>query len=269
MISFIVCSRKKHLDTKLVANIASVVSVPYEIIVIDNSKNAYSIFSAYNSGVERAQYPYLAFIHEDILFHSNNVGHIIVNSFAENPKLGLLGVAGITILPQYAFGWWSAGYDYYVGGVAHKGCPHTPIVLKDAVACDGLFLCIRAELFRAIRWDEHTFKGFHCYDMDICMQILKAGYKIMVAEGLLIEHFSTGNPTESFAEGCVLFSKKWNKELPVSIDCLPKNEVLMVQERVISEYLVSYPLAIRYKHLCQNPMGGVLLKAIKKLKKIR
>lgn len=259
MISFIVCSRKKHLDTQLVENIASVTSVPYEIIVIDNSKNTYSIFSAYNSGVERAQYPYIAFIHEDILFRSKNLGEIIIKSFNEHPQLGLLGVTGITILPQYAFGWWSAGYDYYVGSIyTHKCDPAvtSTIVLKDAVACDGLFLCIRAELFKQIHWDEQTFDGFHCYDLDICMQVLKAGYKIMVAEGLLIEHFSTGNPTESFANGCVLFSRKWKNELPVSIDCITKNEVLKVQEKVFSEYLTLYPFAIRYRHIVQNPIGG-------------
>lgn len=278
MISFIICSTKVELNSVLKDNIASTVKVPYEIILIDNSQNTYSIFSAYEEGVKRANYPYLCFIHEDILFRSDNVGECIVTSFEKNPDLGLLGVVGIQVLPQYPFGWWAAGYDYYVGGIIknnknakmtnhyQSGCP-TITKLEDAVACDGLFLCIKKELFSKISWDIETFHGFHCYDLDICMQVMQTGEKVMVAKDIKIEHFSTGNPTESFAEGCALFSKKWNRMLPVYVDSISKNTAIKIQERCMTEYLKAFPLAIRYKHIQNHPIGNKIFSLMKVLKR--
>jgi hypothetical protein len=278
MISFIICSTKKELNSVLKDNMASTVKVPFEIVLIDNSLNTYSIFSAYEEGVKRANYPYLCFIHEDILFRSDNVGECIVNSFEKNPDLGVLGVVGIQMLPQYPFGWWAAGYDYYVGNIIsndkkakmvnyyQSGCP-TKTVLEDAVACDGLFLCIRKDLFSEIRWDTENFHGFHCYDMDICMQVVQAGKKVMVAKDLKVEHFSTGNPAESFTEGCVLFSKKWNWMLPVYVNSVSKTDAIKIQDRCMIGYLRAFPLAIRYKHIQNHPIGNRILSLMKLLKR--
>lgn len=59
MISIIICSRFQSISKELKDNIENTVGVVHEIICIDNSKSQYDIFSAYNEGVKRSQYPLL------------------------------------------------------------------------------------------------------------------------------------------------------------------------------------------------------------------
>ena len=63
MISIIICSRFQSISKELKDNIENTVGVVHEIICIDNSKSQYDIFSAYNEGVKRSQYPLLCFMH--------------------------------------------------------------------------------------------------------------------------------------------------------------------------------------------------------------
>lgn len=55
MISCIICSRQPDISAELKENIATTVGCEYELVVIDNSKDEYSIFSAYNEGVRCAK----------------------------------------------------------------------------------------------------------------------------------------------------------------------------------------------------------------------
>ena len=68
MISIIICSRTASISDELNQNIDQTIGIPYELVVIDNSENLYSIFSAYNEGVKRSKYEMLCFMHDDIIF---------------------------------------------------------------------------------------------------------------------------------------------------------------------------------------------------------
>ena len=74
LISLIICSRKADISEELKQNIAETIGCEYELCVIDNSRNEYSIFSAYNEGVRRAKGDILCFMHEDVLFRTNKWG---------------------------------------------------------------------------------------------------------------------------------------------------------------------------------------------------
>ena len=93
-ISIIICSKNGFLEDELVENIKTTIGSEYEIIVIDNSKNKYSIFEAYNIGIKNSIFPYLLFVHEDVLFHSQSWGEILISYFNNDLKLGLIGIAG-------------------------------------------------------------------------------------------------------------------------------------------------------------------------------
>ena len=82
MISIIICNRKKVLDPKLENNIKSTIGIEYEIINIDNSDNRYNIFQAYNKGIQKSKYPYICFMHDDILYHTVNWGKNIIDYLA-------------------------------------------------------------------------------------------------------------------------------------------------------------------------------------------
>lgn len=74
MISLIICSRTPTISEELSTNIAETIGCEYELVVIDNSKNEFSIFSAYNEGVKRSNGDVLCFMHDDILFRTLNWG---------------------------------------------------------------------------------------------------------------------------------------------------------------------------------------------------
>ena len=63
----------------------------------------------------------------------------------------------------------------------------------EAVVIDGVCFCIRKSLFSSITFEDKTFQGFHCYDMDICLQIRHVGLSNIVVSDVLIEHISEGS----------------------------------------------------------------------------
>ena len=82
MISIIICSRAASISDELIQNIDQTIGLPYELVIIDNSDNLYSIFNAYNEGVKRSKYELLCFMHDDIIFKKeSNWGKKIVKHF--------------------------------------------------------------------------------------------------------------------------------------------------------------------------------------------
>lgn len=69
------------------------IGIEYELIIIDNSQNNHSIFSAYNEGVKRAKYPYLCFMHDDILYLPRLGVKKLIDHFQQE-ETGIIGVLG-------------------------------------------------------------------------------------------------------------------------------------------------------------------------------
>ena len=244
MISIIICNKKNTLDAELEQNIHDTVGVDYEIISIDNSRGRYSIFQAYNEGVMRAKGDILCFMHDDIRFRSNNRwGKAVEEYFANNTQMGALGVAGGHFMPDCPCSWstckttsfhvWQTNRD---GSATEYGCTdYADGKQMVEVAClDGLWICIRRSLFDTIRFDDQAFKGFHCYDSDICMQVLSAGYSVNVTFDIDIEHHSNGACNQQYYDNLELWHKKWHGQLPIMRGIsLTDNEQKIHQEYAI------------------------------------
>src|SRR5574344_1136126 len=104
MISCIICSRTPEISIQQRENIEKTIGVEYEIVVIDNSRNTYTIFSAYNEGVKRAVGDILCFMHDDIIFETNEWG-ITVEQILKQTEIGAVGVAGTHYLPNFPCYW--------------------------------------------------------------------------------------------------------------------------------------------------------------------
>lgn len=229
MLSIIICSKNNELPAYLLKNIKNTVGIEYEIIHIDNSQNHYSIFQAYNKGVESANGGLLCFMHEDIMFHSNDWGKKVAQLLA-NHSVGMIGVSGAKILPLRGDWRFSNHYYthviqghhtlgeqsiYYINGVdwdINKECRQVAII-------DGCWFCIRKDLFSEgkLRFDEKNFNSFHLYDSDISMQVNIMGLKIYLCADILLEHFSEGLYSQDFKKGLETFTEKWHDYLPYSI----------------------------------------------------
>lgn len=222
MISCIICSRRPDISAELKENIASTIGCEYELVVIDNSKNEYSIFSAYNEGVRRANGDVLCFMHEDILYHTQGWGKL-VNDALRDESIGQVGVIGSQFLPNTMASWWLCsatkgqilqGYKDPKGNYSASLDGENIQQLTDTVVVDGLWFCMNRTMFSLVRFDENTYNSYHCYDVDISMQVLSRGRRVVVVPDLLIEHRSLGNVTTSYYNQLQVFYDKWQANLP-------------------------------------------------------
>lgn len=235
MISIVVCSRFSKLNEGFVKNISSRIGCNHEILPIDNSNSDYNIFTAYNEGVRRAKGNILCFAHEDILFHSSCWGRIVENRFAENENVGLIGVIGGHFIPATPSSYWEGGATVgsIIQGYSENENYETKLIGKkpatqfeDVAVVDGLFMCARKSLFDKISFDAATFHGFHCYDMDICLQVLKENYSVEVARDILIEHKSPGDTNSAYLKDSDKLFIKWSNYLPIICgDILSQKEI--------------------------------------------
>lgn len=224
MISIIICSRLKSDNHELLENIKSTIGCEYELIVIDNSENKYSIFQAYNIGIETAEYPYLVFIHEDILFHTFGWGSVLIAQFLDHPKAGLIGVAGSKIKTKMPSAWWENDSKFLVKNILQ----HYPNMKpkqetfgfsdkneEEVVTIDGVFMAIRKNDDIQLRGD---LKGFHNYDQSLSLDVRELGYKVLVTNRILIEHFSTGKINDAWVRSTLQFQELYKDMLPQRIN---------------------------------------------------
>lgn len=221
MLSIIICSRTQNISENLSENIKNTVGCEYELLVIDNSKNQYSIFEAYNVGIDQSKGEYLCLIHDDILIHTIGWGTVIQRVFSENKKIGLLGIAGAKTKTKMPSAWWDCSENQKVIHIIQ----HFPNREKkkwnfgfengqntEVVAIDGVFMVMRND--KQIRFED-KMKGFHNYDLNISFEYIKKGYKIMVTNEVLIEHFSLGTLNEAWVRSTHKIHDIYVKLLPL------------------------------------------------------
>jgi GT2 family glycosyltransferase len=104
---------------------------------------------------------------------------------------------------------------------------------------DGVWFCLRRELFEKIRFDEATFSGFHFYDVDITLQVHFLNYKLLVVRDILIHHQSIGILDRQWVNNAALFYKKWKDRLPVSVRPYPLDEQCLMEYRVLHEMMTT------------------------------
>ena len=214
-------------------NIEETIGVPYELIVVDNSRNEYSIFAAYNLGVSRCNFDIICFMHDDILYRSDCWGAVTLNHFKDS-TVGMIGVGGSRYLSRIPSIWWAGGLgiaDDAKGSICHNSIDTDRLepwnskrqvinpngaVAEDVVVLDGLWFCIRRDLFGTISFDSATYDGFHFYDLDISLQVLRTGKRLQVVYDLIVEHVSHPRHDRSWITACFAFYRKWAPLLPLS-----------------------------------------------------
>lgn len=222
MISIIICSRTPEIKTVLSQNIEKTIGCDYELIVIDNSRKKYSIFEAYNLGVQKSKGEYWCFVHDDILFHTQDWGIETNKIFESDSKIGLIGVAGAKIKTKMPSAWWDCPKDQQViniiqhlgdGKIERWELGWNKKQHEEVVAIDGVFMVGRRN--SKIQFDEKKLKGFHNYDLNFSLEYIQKGYKIIVTRNVLLEHFSLGIVNESWLNSTLEFDRYYSKFLPL------------------------------------------------------
>lgn len=219
MISVVVCSRKIQLDSHLVSNIKETIGCSHELIVINNSRNRYSIFEAYNVGISRANFSYIVFMHDDILIHSYEWGKDVQEIFEKDNNVGLIGIAGSRLKTKIPSAWWDVPKEFYVINILqHK---ENTIVrlnrgfesanLVEVATIDGVFMAVRND--SNARFNQ-SVQGFHNYDLQLSLHFQHLGKKVVVTNKILLEHFSIGTLDKQWAKSLIAVNKKYQKDLP-------------------------------------------------------
>ncbi len=262
MISIVICHRSDVFLQKIKDSIQKTIGTPYELIVIDNTVNQYSIFEAYNEGVKKSQFSIICFTHEDILFHTGNWGEKVLAHFNDQ-SIGMIGVIGGNVFPKSPAPWWSNQLlnDHLINDIQHWSRKiyqsyqqkisedsnetitrqynnPTNQNIVDAVVLDGLWFCIRKELFatQKIKFDSETFKGFHSYDSDISLQV-KQHMRVCVVFDILIEHFQQGTFNKTWFENTLILNKKWRNILPVSAKEIDKSKYALYEWETLRTFI--------------------------------
>lgn len=220
MVSIIISTYQPIYLEAVKQNIAHTIGVPYEIIAIEN-KRAMGICKAYNIGAEKAKFPYLCFLHEDIEFKTQNWAGSLITKFETDSQTGLIGVAGTTYKSLAPGGWANLSKEtdrlqiiqHYKDNRAPEYCNQTQKDFEQVVCVDGVFLLTKRSIWQKYKFDEKTFTDFHCYDLDFSLSINQI-YKVFVTNQVLIEHFSPGGMNENWIEETIKLSKKWKDSLP-------------------------------------------------------
>lgn len=224
MISIIICSRTFDVNHDLIINLEKTVGCNFEIICIDNSENKYSIFEAYNLGIKKSNGKYLCFIHDDILFKTNEWGKIVTAIFDQYINIGLIGVAGAKLKTQFPSAWWDVENeeDNVINIIQHHKEKESEIhnygfngnKNQKVVVIDGVFMAMRKDE-RIVFNTELT--GFHTYDLNISIEYKKYNYDIVVTNEILIEHFSSGIINKDWVISSYDMHKIYSNILPLGV----------------------------------------------------
>lgn len=221
MISLIICSRTNVLPEIFTQNVSDTIGCSYELIVIDNSQNQYSIFEAYNLGIQKSKGEILCFVHDDVLFHTKEWGAVLELEFKDNPDFSLIGIAGSKVKTKFPTGWWDCEDQYKVLNIIqrdkdqinHQNFGFNKRDLQKVLFIDGVFMALKKNQNFLFDTD---LKGFHNYDLNLCVKIRENGGNIGVTNKILFEHLSIGNLNRDWFISTVVFHEKYFKSLTIN-----------------------------------------------------
>ena len=256
MISVLICSIHPDLLSNVQENIRETIGVPFEILVSDNRINGKGICKVYNDLAQKAKFPYLCFLHEDVLLKTRNWGTEILNIFSNDESIGLIGIAGSKYKSAYFSGWYTSVKELDCANYIHqyeKGTEHVYLSPKDikineeVVCIDGVFMCCKKEAWQRNNFDEGFLKGFHFYDIDLSLRIANE-YKVVVTYNVELVHITTGGDySNNWVETAISYHGKMKAVLPYSKTPFDKKRI---DKRIIiatMDHLKNYKISFKNK----------------------
>jgi hypothetical protein len=226
-ITIIICSRKPERCKKTLDDISKTIGESYETIVFDNREQNWGICKVYNYCAEKANSPYLCFMHEDFFIETKNWGKDIIDFIEKTPDCGVIGFAGGLRAGKNFSSWWAGENIMNINdGLIEKGDVHCKCnyknhhyinpkneVFSEVLCIDGAFQFVKKSIWAEIKYDEENFNGFHLYDVDFSFAAAQI-YKNYVFLNMNIFHDSPGSINIEYIENMFIFQNKWNKKLP-------------------------------------------------------
>ena len=252
MLSIIICSVSPEKLKKAKDCIDATIGVEHEFIVIDNNVRKWPLTRAYNEGAKMARFPYLLFVHEDVIFHACDWGNFVIGKLREQ-DCGVVGYAGTKVMSGSYSGWcqdgdWNVLLLWQGTAAGRTELRASGVTLEhpfeEVVALDGLAMFMRRDLWEEFRFNEESLTGFHCYDVDFTLRVASSGKYhnyVCCSVSALVEHTSEGNLNQGwYADTICMHKTCWKGMLPCS--CVPEydfgsRDFLRRKERVAHYFL--------------------------------
>ena len=227
MISVIISTYNQVYFDSISKSIQDTIGVEYEIIGIENHAQ-YSLCKAYNMGVSKAKYPYLCFVHEDVIFLTNQWGKRLISIMEEDSTVGLIGVVGTNLKSTYPTTGWGNGPFVKQFARGHVftdkeqknhlefDSRNLKNEVEDAVILDGIFLFTKLEVMDKCHFDDILLTHFHAYDADFSLQVFFNSYRVLIDRGISLVHYSPGVFAADFAKENKKVVQKWGSKLPAA-----------------------------------------------------
>ena len=226
-ISVVLCSRDPRAAALVVRNLRRTALVPQDLqfVVMDNRAPARGICAVYNDAISRCMGDLVVLMHEDAFMMEAGWDAVVRAKFRAEDRLGVLGVAGSSLLLADPPLWSKAGVPWTFGKVTHEldGGREFFLTLlsedegdREVAVLDGVWLAVRREVFARCRFDEQSFPGFHFYDVDFCLQAATQGWMLMASTDVRVKHLSAGDFGDVWQSAANSFVSKWKEHLPFS-----------------------------------------------------
>lgn len=267
MISIIIASANKNQLQALTQNIRETIGVPHEVLAFENSGGKKGICQIYNEGIAQAKHEILCFMHEDIFIHTKDWGNIVAGIFSRH-NIGVLGIAGASYKSLTPSGWLSLSsveteYSNLIQSFKYAAEPTRHHLINRGekrlaqVACvDGVWFCVPKKIVAAVRFDESTFKGFHCYDVDFCLAVGRH-HDIVVTFDVLLHHFSEGNFGRVWIQEILKLYNKWVDLLPICTEVFTPKQIYKLEKQSFKYFIkkmvtYNFPASVAYEVLNKN-----------------
>ena len=255
MISVLVCSVKPSLYQQLARNIEQTIGVGYELLYYDNRESKKGLSEVYNLLARQARFEVLCFVHEDVIFTTNNWGEILLRLFSQR-DIGVVGVAGSKYKSAAFSGWYTGQKEYDCANIVHRFVDHEEKIYlnpdfgtsqQEVVCADGVFICARKEVWEIIKFDEVGLKGFHFYDMDFTLRAAKV-CKVVVSYEIDMIHITNGGDFgDKWAEVLFVYHERYKHLLPFTISANIPPKVELRITKVNLDFLKTHAISFKNK----------------------
>jgi hypothetical protein len=223
MISVIICSINPAYLERVKESIGNTIGTGFEILSYDNRNGQLGICAVYNKLASAARYPYLLFVHEDVTFHTQNWGQLLLEGFSKRPDAVAAGVAGSSYKTSYYSGWFTGLQVYDSFNILHQHQQETerlqsPVASSahwhECTTLDGVFIFCKKSVWEKVKFNETLLKGFHFYDLDFSLRASYMGSVFAVLNIDLIHYTTGGDYGEKWVQEAFVFHRASKELLP-------------------------------------------------------
>lgn len=142
--------------------------------------DAVSMTAAYNEAMYSSDAKYKIYIHQDTFLIYADLLYDIIDFFAGNPQIGMIGVLGRSETKQDGNLWnaWDCGRAraWDTNREIDIDVQSDDMDKKYVKAIDGMFMATQYD----VKWREDVISGWDFYDISQCCEFIKQGYQVAV-----------------------------------------------------------------------------------------